>query len=170
VDDNELLLDFRSQKQVWRILPYILESVSHPNLICTQFLLDVYSNFLCTVVMEEGIQKSKRLLYMAKFKCEVVQCTEEKVNRSHCNFWSWWKQQLTVRNTRQQSVSVRHHKRNSLDPRKNNFLKVFTFLQERCKTGKIVLYYSYNMYNGSIIFPKSSPRPKIWFTLDFLAL
>jgi hypothetical protein len=28
------------------------------------------------------------------------------------------------RNTRQQSVSVRRHKRNSLDPRKDNFLKL----------------------------------------------
>jgi hypothetical protein len=31
--------------------------------------------------MEEGRQKSKRLSYMAKFKCEVIQCTQEKGNR-----------------------------------------------------------------------------------------
>jgi hypothetical protein len=30
--------------------------------------------------MEEGCQKSKRLSYMAKFKCEVIQCAEEKGN------------------------------------------------------------------------------------------
>jgi transposase-like protein len=30
--------------------------------------------------MEEGRQKSKRLSYMAKFKREVIQCTEEKGN------------------------------------------------------------------------------------------
>jgi hypothetical protein len=30
--------------------------------------------------MEEGHQKSKRLSYMAKFKREVIQCTEEKQN------------------------------------------------------------------------------------------
>jgi hypothetical protein len=31
--------------------------------------------------MEEGRQKSKRLSYMAKFKREVIRCTEEKGNR-----------------------------------------------------------------------------------------
>jgi len=31
--------------------------------------------------MEEGRQKSKRLSYTAKFKCEVIQCAEEKGNR-----------------------------------------------------------------------------------------
>jgi hypothetical protein len=31
--------------------------------------------------MEEGCQKSKRLSYMAKFKREVIQSTEEKGNR-----------------------------------------------------------------------------------------
>jgi hypothetical protein len=30
--------------------------------------------------MEEGCQKSKRLLHMAKFKCEVIRCAEEKEN------------------------------------------------------------------------------------------
>jgi hypothetical protein len=31
--------------------------------------------------MEEGCQKSKRLSYTAKFKREVIWCTEEKGNR-----------------------------------------------------------------------------------------
>jgi transposase-like protein len=31
--------------------------------------------------MEEGCQKSKRLSYTAKFKREVIRCTEEKGNR-----------------------------------------------------------------------------------------
>jgi hypothetical protein len=30
--------------------------------------------------MKEGRQKSKRLSYMAKFKCEVIWCAEEKGN------------------------------------------------------------------------------------------
>jgi hypothetical protein len=42
---------------------------------------DAYSNLLCTVVMEEGRQKSERLSYTAKFKREVIRCAEEKVNR-----------------------------------------------------------------------------------------
>jgi len=31
--------------------------------------------------MEEGHQKSKRLSYTAKFKLEVIRCTEDKGNR-----------------------------------------------------------------------------------------
>ena len=40
-----------------------------------------YSNLSCTIVMEEGRQKSKSLPYMAKFKREVIRCAEEKENR-----------------------------------------------------------------------------------------
>jgi len=40
-----------------------------------------YSNLSCTVDMEEGRQKSKRLSYTAKFKCKVIRCAEEKGNR-----------------------------------------------------------------------------------------
>jgi hypothetical protein len=39
-----------------------------------------YSNLSCTVVKEEGCQKSKRLSYRAKFKSEVIRCAEEKGN------------------------------------------------------------------------------------------
>jgi accessory colonization factor AcfC len=39
-----------------------------------------YSNLSCTVVMEDGCQKSKRLSYMAKFKREVIRF-KEKGNR-----------------------------------------------------------------------------------------
>jgi hypothetical protein len=31
--------------------------------------------------VEEGCQKSKRLSYTAKLKCEFIQCAEEKENR-----------------------------------------------------------------------------------------
>jgi hypothetical protein len=34
----------------------------------------------CTTVTEQRSQKSRRLSYTAKFKCEVVHCTEEKGN------------------------------------------------------------------------------------------
>jgi hypothetical protein len=30
--------------------------------------------------MEDGLQKSKRLSYKAKFKCEAVRCSKEKAN------------------------------------------------------------------------------------------
>jgi hypothetical protein len=39
------------------------------------------SNLSCSVVMEEGWQKSTILPYTAKFKCEFVWCTEEKGDR-----------------------------------------------------------------------------------------
>jgi hypothetical protein len=37
--------------------------------------------FFCTLVMEEGRHKSKRLSYTAKFKHEVIRCAEDKGNR-----------------------------------------------------------------------------------------
>jgi hypothetical protein len=40
-----------------------------------------YSNLSCTVVTEEGRQKSKRLSCTAKFKREVIRCAEDKGNR-----------------------------------------------------------------------------------------
>jgi hypothetical protein len=36
-----------------------------------------YSNLSCTIVMEEGHQRSKSLSYTAKFKPEVIQCAEK---------------------------------------------------------------------------------------------
>jgi hypothetical protein len=39
---------------------------------------EVCSSILCTIVMEEGCQKYKRLSYTAKFKHEVIQCAEKK--------------------------------------------------------------------------------------------
>jgi hypothetical protein len=38
---------------------------------------DAYSNLSCTVVMEEGCQKTKRLSYTAKLKREVIRCAEK---------------------------------------------------------------------------------------------
>ena len=47
-------------------------------------------------------------------------------------------------NTRQRSAGVRRHERNSLDPKKDDFLKiddaVFKFFRERRKTGLFVSY------------------------------
>jgi hypothetical protein len=47
-----------------------------------------YSNLLCTVLTVEGRQKSKRLTYMAKFKCEVIRRRGEGKPQSRCHFWS----------------------------------------------------------------------------------
>jgi hypothetical protein len=86
---------------------------------------DAYSNLLCTVVMEEGHQKSKRLSYTAKFKREVIRCTEEKGNRKAVTIFGVNESNVRLwRNTTQWSVGVRCHKGNSLDPRKDDFLKL----------------------------------------------
>ena len=78
--------------------------------------------------MEEGRQKSKRLSYMAKFKREVIRCAEDKGNRKAAAIFGV--DESNVRpfdcggNTRQRSAGVRRHERNSLDPRKDDFLKL----------------------------------------------
>jgi hypothetical protein len=63
-----------------------------------------YSNLSCTVVMEEGRKKSKRLSYTAKFKCEVIRCTEKKGNLKaaaifgvdESNVRLWWKHKAAI--------------------------------------------------------------------------
>jgi hypothetical protein len=74
--------------------------------------------------MEEGCQKSKRLSYTAKLKHEVIQCTEEKGKSKATAILELMKAMFDCGgNTRQQSVGVRRHEGNSLDPRKDDFLK-----------------------------------------------
>jgi hypothetical protein len=55
-------------------------------------------------------------------------------------------------NTMQQSAGVRHHEGNSMDPRKDNFLKLMMqsshFFQERRKTG---LFMSYDLLHEEAI-------------------
>jgi hypothetical protein len=55
-----------------------------------------YFNLLCTIVIEEECQKSKRLSYMGKFKHEVIQCAEKgnckaaaifEVDESNIRLW-----------------------------------------------------------------------------------
>jgi hypothetical protein len=84
-----------------------------------------YFNLSCTVVMEEGRQKSKRLPYMTKFKCEVTLCAEEKGNfKATAIFGVVESNDQQCRNTRHRSAGMRRHKGNSLDPRKDDFLKL----------------------------------------------
>jgi hypothetical protein len=75
--------------------------------------------------MEKGCQKSKRLSYMAKFKCEVIRCAEEKGNHKAAVIFGvdvtsvqmWRKHKAAI------SGCVRHEG-NSLHPRKDDFLKL----------------------------------------------
>jgi hypothetical protein len=77
-----------------------------------------------TVIMEKGHQKSKRLSYMAKFQQEVVRCAEEKGgNRDAAAVFGFDERNVRLRwKHKQKSGSVRGHGRNSLGPRKDDFL------------------------------------------------
>jgi hypothetical protein len=95
--------------------------------------------------MEEGRQKSKRLSYTAKFKCEVIQCAEEKGNRKataifgivESNVQLWWKHKTAI-------SRCEASRRKFTGPKKRRFPEiddaVFTFFQERRKTGLFVSY------------------------------
>jgi hypothetical protein len=95
--------------------------------------------------MDEGRQKSKRLSYMAKFKCEVTRCAKEKGNRKAAvDLLELMKTTFDCGGiTRQRSASVRHQEGNSLDPRNDDFLKFMmqsSRFFKRCKTGLFVSY------------------------------
>ena len=104
-----------------------------------------YSNLSCTVVKEEGCQKSKRLSYTAKFKREVIRCTEEKGNRKaaavfgvdESNVWLWRKHKTAI-------GGCEASWRKFTGPKKGRFPEndnaVFTFFQEKPKTGLFVSY------------------------------
>jgi hypothetical protein len=87
--------------------------------------------------MEERRQKSKRLSNMAKFKHEIIWCSEEKGNCKaaavfgvESNFQLWRKQKVEI-------SGCKGSWRKLSGPKKGQFLEtviaVFTFLQERRK-------------------------------------
>jgi hypothetical protein len=81
--------------------------------------------------MEDGCLKSKRLSYTAKFKREVVWWAEKKGNRKATAVFGVYEGNIQQRWTlRQRSASVRHHERNSVDPRKDNVLNLM--MQSSC--------------------------------------
>jgi hypothetical protein len=104
-----------------------------------------YSDLLCTIVVEEGRQISKRLSHTTKFKCEVIWCAEEKGNRkatavfgiNECNVRLWWKHNAAI-------SGCGASRRKFTGPKKGQFPEiddaVFKFFQERRKTGLFVSY------------------------------
>ena len=94
--------------------------------------------------MEEGRQKSKRLSYTAKFKREVIRCAE-KGNRKAATVFGvdennvrlWQKHKVTI-------SGCEASRRKFTGPKKGQFPEiddaVFTFFQERRKTGLFVSY------------------------------
>jgi hypothetical protein len=74
--------------------------------------------------MEDGCQESKILTCMAKFKSEVVWCTEKENCRDAAIFGSWRKLCSTVTEIQGSDQRVWGAKKesHSLDPRMNDFL------------------------------------------------
>jgi hypothetical protein len=85
----------------------------------------VYSNLSCTVVVEEGRQKSKRLSYTVKFKRLLFGAQRRRETTKPLQFLELMKATFDCGgNKRQRSAGVRGHEGNSLGPRKDNFLKL----------------------------------------------
>jgi hypothetical protein len=104
-----------------------------------------YSNLSCTVVIEEGCQKAKRLSYMAKFKREVIQCTEEKGNCKAAAIFRVDESNVRLWQKHKAVISGHEASRRKLTgPKKGRFFEIddaaFTFFQERRKTGLFVSY------------------------------
>jgi hypothetical protein len=98
--------------------------------------------------MEQGCQKSKRLSYKTKFKHKVIRCAQQKGNRKAAAILELIKATSDCgRNTRQRSAGVRRHKENSLDPRKDDFLKFMMqsscFFMRRKKKFRYTFFFFY---------------------------
>ena len=105
----------------------------------------VYSNLSCTVVMEEGRQKSKRLSYTAKLKREIIRCTEEKENHKAAAIFGVNESNIRLWRKRNASIGGREASRRKFSgPKKGRFPEIddagFKFFQERRKTGLFVSY------------------------------
>jgi hypothetical protein len=75
--------------------------------------------------MEEGRQKSNRLSCTAKFKRELFGEQRRRETAKPLQFLQLMKAKFNCSgNTTQRSAGVRHYEGNSLDPRKDNFLKL----------------------------------------------
>jgi hypothetical protein len=104
-----------------------------------------YSNMSCTVVVEEGRQKSKRLSYAVKFKRDVIWCTEGKGNRKAAAIFGVDESNVQLWRKHKAAISgCEASRRKFTGPKKGQFPEidhaVFTFFQERRKTGLFVSY------------------------------
>jgi hypothetical protein len=86
----------------------------------------VGSNLLQTIVMEELCQKSKRPSYIWQSSYVKLSGVQRRMETTKpLQFLQLIKVTFNCgKNTGQQSASVRHHKRMSLDPGKDDFLKL----------------------------------------------
>jgi hypothetical protein len=103
--------------------------------------------------MEEGHQKSKRLSYTAKFKREVIRCAEEKGNRKAAEILGDDESNIRLWRKHKAGISgCEASRRKFSGPQKGQFPEideaVFTFFQERHKTG---LFVSYDLLREEVI-------------------
>jgi len=135
-----------------------------------------YSNLSCTVVMEEGRQKSKRLSYSAKFKREVIRCTEEKGNRKgavifgvdESNIRLWRKHKTVISGcevSRRKFIGTKKERFPEIDD------AVFTFFKINYCT-VLFLWHVQQLYHFSKIqlLTMNLIRTRLKLASDFLAL
>jgi len=95
--------------------------------------------------MGEGLQKSQRLSYTAKFKREVIRCTENKRNRKDATVFAvdesnvqlWRKHKAVIRGCEASRKKFSGPKKGRFPENDNT---VFKFIRERRKTGLFVSY------------------------------
>jgi transposase-like protein len=92
-----------------------------------------------------GRQKSKRLSYTAKFKCEVIRCAEKKGNRKAAAIFGVHESNVRLwRKHKAATSGCEAFRRKFTGPKKGRFPEiddaVFTFFQERRKNGLFLSY------------------------------
>ena len=97
----------------------------------------------CTLVTEEGRQKSKRLSYTAKFKREIIRCAEGKANRKAAAVFGVDESNVRLRRKQKAAISGCEASRKKFTgPKKGRFPEiddaVFAFFHARRKTGLCV--------------------------------
>ena len=93
--------------------------------------------------MEEGLQKSKRLSYTAKFKHEVIRCAEDKGSRKAAAIFRVDESNVRLRWKHKAPISRFEASRKKFTvTKKGGFPEiddaVFIYVLERCKTGLFV--------------------------------
>jgi hypothetical protein len=112
--------------------------------------------------MEEGCQKSKRLSYTAKFKREVIRCTEEKGNHKPLQFLELMKARFDWGGNTRLISGCEASRRKFTGPKKGQFPEndtaVFTFFFQ----DKLFYCIVFTACKAALsFFPKSSSRPQI---------
>jgi hypothetical protein len=111
--------------------------------------------------MEEGREKFERLSYMAKFKREVIRCSEEKGNCKAAAIFGVDESNIRLWQKHKTLISGREASRRKFTgPKKGRFPEiddaVFTFFQD-----KLLYCIVLTARTATIIFPKSSSQPRI---------